>query len=115
MITNQLFDKLSCMKKFILISILILLTFSNANAYWARGGFGCGEVIEIDKNNEEIYIESIKDWIEGWLTGYNWVNDTQIGVDISNDSLYHAMVKYCKENPLESMWEGIEDIHYAIQ
>ena len=103
------------MKKFILISILILLTFSNANAYWARGGFDCGQVIEIDKNNEEIYIESIKDWIEGWLTGYNYVNDTRIGNGISKDSLYHAMVKYCKEHPLESMWEGMEDIYYAIQ
>ena len=103
------------MKKFILISILILLTFSNANAYWARGGFDCGQVIEIDKNNEEIYIDSIKDWIEGWLTGYNYVNDTRIGNDTSKDSLYHAMVKYCKEHPLESMWEGMEDIYYAIQ
>ena len=103
------------MKKFILISILILLTFSNANAYWARGGFDCGQVIEIDKNNEEIYIDSIKDWIEGWLTGYNYVNDTRIGANTSKDSLYHAMVKYCKENPLENMWAGMEFILYEIQ
>ena len=92
------------MKKILLIILLIIFFHTYANAYTALNAAPCGEIIE--KQDSKSAKLQIRYYVTGYISGYNRLGNTSFGKNMQTseyDSLYWAIVKFCKENPLKDL------------
>tara|TARA_B100001057_G_scaffold372874_1_gene377226 strand:+ start:247 stop:528 length:282 start_codon:yes stop_codon:yes gene_type:complete len=88
--------------------------FSNiANAgYLVHGRFGCGQILDDDKNDVTVSMYQTKSYIQGFITGLNYAKDKYKGKGVKSSSLYYSVIKFCKENPLKEIHQAAEDIYF---
>jgi hypothetical protein len=104
------------MKKKILLIIFISLFMTNS-IYAANfaGHYSCGKVITYDKDNNLYAKESIVSWFRGFYSGVNMVKGfEQNDYPDDADSIYYAVVKFCKDNPLKDSADASIDIYNEI-
>ena len=104
------------MKKILSIIVLcLLLTSANAlgSSFTTVGDITCDQVISGHEKNNKAGRYQVIDWMNGYVTGRNI--ETKLnrnkGKDLGVESLYYAVVNYCKKNPLHSTTNAAEFIY----
>ena len=89
------------MKKQLLLLILTSLIMTNPSyAYKVLGSRSCGDLLSSDRDSHDFTKFGVSLWMKGYITGRNYELDR--GVDnIDGDSLYYAVIKFCRDNPLK--------------
>tara|TARA_Y100000996_G_C22101386_1_gene469976 strand:+ start:101 stop:421 length:321 start_codon:yes stop_codon:yes gene_type:complete len=91
--------------KIFLVVVLFFIFQTIANAsYIALNASSCGQIISKQDSNTALL--QVKYYVTGYITGYNRSKDLSIGDDLQideYDSLFWAVVKFCKENPLKDL------------
>ena len=95
------------MKKHLLFLILILTSLfitSSSYAYSVVGNQSCGSIITFDKEGNLYTKTGSIQWVRGYITGRNYEFDRNLVNRVPDpDSLYYAVVKFCKDNPLKGV------------
>ena len=78
------------------------------------GHHKCGKVTAMVKD-ENLYIEPvIVGWFMGFYSGVNWVENYNTDNPPDGDSIYYAIIKYCKENPLKDTADATIEIYNKL-
>lgn len=104
------------MKKLLATLMLLSVLVQTSYARDAAGGFfipgtgSCGEIINdsLSENNaavDKMYLQGVAAGINSAILGRQ---DYFAGTDM--ESRYQFVLKYCKDNPLENMWNGIVEM-----
>ncbi len=110
--------------KHLLLSFLLSVAATTANAYTTYGARGCGKLVSLmdsrsdsDKTMQTMTDVAVKAWIAGYITAYNgWLdeiykrNDSDVMASTDLDGVYMSLMKYCRDNPLENAAGGMESI-----
>ena len=99
------------MKK--LLVLFILFTTNSIHAYTYSGMYLCGKLLTMDKEDNPYAKIHVISWFEGYSTGRNFETYTVLD-DFNRDSIYYAMIKYCKENPLKDTVDGADSIYSKL-
>jgi hypothetical protein len=113
----------------ILLSLLLCVAASTANAYNTYGARGCGKLVslmdsraESDKTMQTMTDIAVKAWIAGYITAYNsWLdlidkrNDSDIMASTDLDGVYMSLMQYCRDNPLENAAGGMEKVIQQLE
>jgi len=99
------------MKK--LLVLFILFTTNSIHAYSYTGMYPCGKLLKMDKDNNTYAKDHLISWFEGYSTGRNLETSTNLD-DFDGDSIYYAMIKYCRENPLKDTVDGADSIYSKL-
>jgi len=103
------------MKKKFLLFILISLFITNFSyASTVTGYYQCGNVIKMDEDKNDFMKHRMVGWFMGFYSGANWSNDFNTDNTLDDDSIYYAMIKYCKENPLKDTADGSVEIYNKL-
>ena len=102
-------------KKFIAILVLGLLWSSNAYAYLTRGQVSCGTIISMDRENPTMTKGVMTGFVNGYITARNYETNGNVGKGFDNDSIYHALLKYCRENPLKDNVDASENVYNKLK
>ncbi len=103
------------MKKLILITVLVLISF-NTRGDWAvkgEGAFGCPEYVSAKRSNSPKLYSSIT-WVQGFITGVNYQralgkdSHSFIGQDFSPTSMVGWLENYCRENLVDDLADAAE-------
>ena len=99
------------MKNFFLILGMILFSNISYSEYNSVGDVTCDQVISGDRNNNKAGKYQVIDWMNGYVTGRNIETRGNKGKNLGDESLYYAVVNYCKKNPLHSTTIAAEYIY----
>jgi len=92
-------------KNLIILILFVLIPFSS-NAQYISFGYDCGKILKWERNNNIKQQDMIKSWVQGYMTARNYENNSTKGKGVNIDSIYYALIKYCRENPLETSTGG---------
>ena len=118
------YDEMAYMKLMIKIFITLMLLIQYANASEVNGySHKCGDLLNGVDSNNVAAIGQTKSYIMGYITGINDGNFTSYGdtrfslrgEDNSADDLFYALVKFCRDNPLQDSWDGARDIYKKLE
>tara|TARA_Y100000768_G_C23432966_1_gene431359 strand:+ start:160 stop:465 length:306 start_codon:yes stop_codon:yes gene_type:complete len=101
------------MKKLLSILIVSLLWSLNAHSYSGLGVFECGELLS--RKDDVIVKNQVENWAQGYVTGRNYEQNSSAGKNISGDSLFWAVVKYCEDNPLKDAVYAMESVYNKLK
>jgi len=89
------------MKKQLLLLLLVSLFMTSSSfAYTILGTRSCGDLLSSDRDNDQLTELTVGIWMKGYITARNY--ELSRGVDnIDSDSLYYAVIKFCRDNPLK--------------
>ena len=102
------------MKKLLGIVVLGLLFCNVAFAYTAKGKVSCGTIISSHEKDPETTSMMVLH-INGYITGRNYETEGKVGKGVDHDSLYQALLKYCRENPLKDNIDAEEYIYQKLK
>ena len=89
------------MKKFILLFIITMFATSSIAGYRAQGFYSCGKVLNWAKEEDEVAEMLISQWFLGYYTARNYVDQYVTDNAPDDISVYYAILKYCRDNPLK--------------
>ena len=89
------------MKK--LFTIIFILFSTNAFSYLVKGNHECGDIINGNKTDNNMLLQAVSSWIQGYITARNFVNASENGKGVSFHSLYYAVLNFCEDNPLKDL------------
>ena len=75
--------------------------------------YDCGQLLTMDKENNSFAKSHLISWFQGYSTGRNLETRTELD-GFNDDSIYYAMIKYCKENPLKDTVDGADSIYSQL-
>ena len=58
-----------------------------------------------------IRLLSYQNWIVGFISGLNYKNQSDKGVNSDNDDIWRAVMSRCQEKPLSSLYEAIQWVY----
>jgi len=106
-----------------ILSLVLTLSVSDANAFTSYGVRGCGKLIsavdttaERDKYNKDMTTMVVKGWIAGYVTAHNsWIGeltkdsnaDAIARTDI--EGVWMSVLNYCRQNPLQNVNHAMVD------
>ena len=103
------------MKKHLLFLILTSLFITNSSyAYTIVGAAECGAILRLEDDNNLITKHSTPLWIKGYITGRNYELDRSMKNVPNSDSLYYALIKFCRDNPLKDIDDAAISIYSKI-
>ena len=103
------------MKKLSLIFLLALMWCNVGFAYTAKGSVSCGTVISSYKKNAVLTDGMMTAYVNGFLTGRNYETNGNVGKGVDNESIFYALLKYCRENPLKDNVDAAEYIYRELK
>ena len=71
-------------------------------------------MINYDNEDSDFAWIGYSSYIRGYITGRNYELDRTLSVNPDSDSLYYAALKYCRDNPLESLSQAGGDIYSTL-
>ena len=102
------------MKRQILIIFFIGLFISNSSYAYTSYSHSCGAVIKYDNEGSDYAEIGYDGYVRGYITGRNYeLNATQVN-DLDSDSIYFAVVKFCRDNPLKSTNDAARYIYSTL-
>lgn len=101
-------------KRYLLIFFIAMFISIPANSMIV--GFGaasCGEMISDDKGDNDLLPRGYRSWIQGYVSAMN----NHLGADRYSDidSMYYQVLKYCKDNPLDMVADGVIDLYKKLK
>ena len=106
------------MNKLFIFFITVIFLFSYTQVSWSytvkgSGNTSCGELLEEEKNrtSQGILFYQKNAWILGYITGRNYENNANKGRGVHPDSIYYAVLNYCRDNPLKDLDDAIQFIY----
>ena len=104
------------MKK--LLTLALALYFSivpNISlGYTSLGAYSCGNLIKHNADNNQFSEAGTISYFRGYATGRNYELNRNINSDPDNNSIYYAVIKYCKDNPLKNLAQASEYIYSTL-
>ena len=97
---------------FILIGVF--MTRASYALYTSLGAQPCGKVISMYEEGVEIGEIYALGWVRGYISGRNYETNTQMN-NIDADSIYYAVIKFCRENPLKDTANAAENIYSSVE
>jgi hypothetical protein len=101
----------------VICSILLLLPYTNAFSKkdaWITGSVDCGVFLAgCDINKLHINCQAQAFWTQGFISGRTDESNT-FRRKISLDSMKYALIKYCRENPLNNTYEAARSIYKEL-
>ena len=105
------------MKKIIFSLVLGLsVLFSNIvyGQYYSSGQYSCGNLLANTDN--EYYKLIAESWAQGYMSARNYSEKKSKGRSLCNtssvaNSLFYAIMKYCRENPLKDTDDAMVHIY----
>ena len=91
------------MKKILIFTILLFINSSSYADYTVLGNFKCGSLLQFVNDKNTHVKTAITSWMEGYLTGRNYELDRDMLGKPNSDSLYHAVLKFCNDEPLSDL------------
>jgi hypothetical protein len=89
------------MKKQLLLLLLVSLFMTSSSfAYTIFGTRTCGDLLSSDRDNNKITELVVGVWMQGYITARNYELRREVD-HIDVDSLYYAVIKFCRDNPLQ--------------
>ena len=98
-------------KKLLLLLLISLFMTSSSYAYTILGGRACGEILSDDRNNNKMDKLLLSVWLKGYITARNYELSRGIDTYIEGDSLYYAVIKFCRDNPLKDSDDAAINIY----
>ena len=95
--------------------VLGLLWCNVGFAWSAKGGKSCGFVISKHEDDSLLNRTVLVSRLNGYITGRNYETNGRVGKGVDNDSLYYALLKYCRENPLKSNIDAEQYIYEQLK
>ena len=91
-----------------MLCLTIAVLLGGAGASWGYtlkgiGGESCGEILSDHDNDKKTFYFTRMQWVLGYITARNYERDATKGKNISSDSIYYSIIKYCRENPLKDL------------
>ena len=102
------------MKKLLGFVVLGLLWCNFGFAYTAKGKVSCGTIISSHEDDPDLTSMMVLH-INGYITGRNYETNGSVGKGYDHDSLYQALLKYCRENPLKDNVDAEEYIYQKLK
>ena len=84
-----------------LLLICLFMTSSSYAGSTFSGMYDCGVAIDGEKNDDEWMEVAITKWFQGFYSAANWQTSYTTDTTPNKKSIYYAIIKYCKENPLK--------------
>jgi len=84
------------------------------------GHLDCGNFLSAcDKSLADINCQFQEGWAMGFITGMNQANSSmdrksKVGKGLSKFQLKYALIKYCRDNPLDSTADAIINIYLKL-
>ena len=87
----------------------------NVGVAWiSKGRVSCGTIIS-HHEDDPVLTKTIVLHINGYITGRNYETNGRVGEGVDHDSLFHALLKYCRENPLKDNIDAEEYIYQKLK
>ena len=102
------------MKKLSLYIFLVLMWCNVGFAWISKGRVSCGTIIS-HHEDDPVLTKTIVLHINGYITGRNYETNGRVGEGVDHDSLFHALLKYCRENPLKDNIDAEEYIYQKLK
>ena len=106
------------MKKLLLIFVIIFSSRVYAQDYHSNGHLNCGDFLSsCDEHLLHIDCQFQTGWALGVITGMNYAEfggKSYVGKGVNNDTITHALIKYCTDNPLDNTADAVEDIYLKL-
>ena len=67
------------------------------------------------KENAAITEGMMTAYVNGFLTGRNYETNGKVGKGVDHDSIFYALLKYCRENPLKDNVDAAEYIYRELE
>ena len=99
----------------IVIFFLFFLSFEidKIYAYTVFGDVSCGAVLETKNNQSHKF--ALKKWMQGYFSGRNYENNNSFSNGIvDHNTFYFAIMKYCKNNPIDRLGNAAESVYRDI-
>ena len=94
------------MKIIIIIYFFLLNNLLTADNLIRGGGLNyCGYLIKTVYQHSQ-YSGMWKQWITGFISGYNLSNNKQYLINLKDDEIYYAVKKRCEERPEDKVSEA---------
>ena len=103
------------MKKLFLFIFLSLIFCNVGFSYTIKGSVSCGTIISSYDSEPALTNGMMTAFINGYFTGRNYEIDGDVGSGIDNDSMFFALLKYCRENPLKKNYHAAEHIFQKLK
>ena len=105
----------SPMKKFLAALVMSLFLTNFAYSYTAKGVVSCGTIISKEKEAPLITKGMMTAYLNGYITGRNYETNESVGKGVDNDSIFYAILKYCRDNPLKKNLDAAEYIYKKLK
>ena len=96
----------------ILLTLFVLFFSSQVLSYQVLGMYECGEILVDDKNNNKNSKTLTLTWLQGYISARNYIDNADKTAEY--ESLYFAVIKFCKENPLKDLNDAARDIYSQL-
>ena len=98
--------------KIFAVSALVLLTQAGCKSTYLMKGVGgdsCASVLANIHNDPGVR-GGYASWLQGYLTRYNYENETSLGKYIDGGTLLNIATKHCRENPEDDFPAAAESV-----
>ena len=84
---------------------------TDSDTFSAKYVTPCGQLLESERENEKTAIWGVKMWLMGYITGRNQESLSKVLGDAKSESIYHHIVRYCRENPFLDVLTGVSELY----
>ena len=89
---------------------------SPSYAYTVVGAAKCGGILSLHNDDNPLNEYAVFSWTNGYITGRNYeLNKSMTNKVPDTDSLYYAVIKFCRENPLKDIDDAAVYIYSTLR
>ena len=105
-------------KTSLLILTFLFLQIQSVRSAWVEGQLDCGRFLtSCDKSLLHVNCQTQTSWVQGFISGTNWGSSAanqNVGKGVTYDTIQHAIIKYCRNNPLKDTADAAVDIYNQL-
>ncbi len=102
------------MKKILPLLLICLFMTSSSYAYTSISQ-SCGSVIDYDNEDSDFAKVGYAAYMHGYITARSYELNVTLENETDAQSLYHAVVKFCRDNPLKDTDDAAQDIYTNLR
>ncbi len=89
----------------------------NESTVWGAGWTSCGKVVSFANSQDSISLGVIVTWSQGYLSSENsFLTTSKVRTlrYVDPESIQAYLVKYCRENPLQRAYDGVQRLSLEL-
>jgi hypothetical protein len=99
--------------KFILIISALFISSVETQAWTRYGGdVSCGKLIS--QTDKKFFVWEARGWAFGYISGINELTEQTWKKPPDEDSIWLAVLNYCKDNPLDYLYEATVETYAEV-